>query len=107
MNDYQNYKPTRTLPIVGRQPPHISKRPRCPGCGAALRPLLHTRRTAAGITTNAVQERYWFGATEERDGHYDSYGAFHSRSCATDFANRVISSEFLQPSQLRTLIRRK
>ena len=99
MNNADRFKPTASLPIVGRQPPPKNKRPQCFGCGVRLQPTLHSQ----GYPPT---HRTWFGATDDKDGYYDGYGHFHSLTCAQRWANRVVNSGAIDKGMMERLRRK-
>lgn len=72
------------------QAPPVHRRPRCPQCNRALRPLFKTERSERVLDEHGKFTDYrnflrW-------DGDYHAYGAFDTMRCAVDFANAVIAA---------------
>ncbi len=85
----------KLTPIIGEHPPPVQERPRCPYCGAHLRPQLspvYERkplpsdspwRTHDGLH-NVQTGRRW-----SAEYPYRGYGAFCSTTCCVGYANSI------------------
>ena len=74
-------------------PPHIIKRPRCPGCGVKMKPFISTETKWNAAKGEAIViSRAW-------TGEYHGYGAFCSLRCAARWANRQWDQMYKQEGE--------
>lgn len=67
---------------VGTPPPAVALRPKCPGCGKHLRPVIDVIEWGSYVN-GSPRIVAW-------SGRYHSYGFFCTLRCGCKFANRVV-----------------
>lgn len=73
---------------VNEAPP-IARRPRCPACNKALRPLWDTVKTERVPYANGG---FWYRTYLKWNGQYHGYGAFDTMRCGVEYANAIITA---------------